>query len=48
VVANSAMSFYIAGRTSSFEEGARLAEEIIDGGAALGKLDEYISLTRES
>jgi anthranilate phosphoribosyltransferase len=48
VVANSAMSFYIAGKVNTFEEGARLAEKIIDGGAALNKLNEYISLTRES
>jgi anthranilate phosphoribosyltransferase len=48
VVANSSLSFYIAGKVQTIEEGARLAESVIDSGAALDKLNNYIALTRES
>jgi anthranilate phosphoribosyltransferase len=40
-VLNAAFAFYIAGKTSSVEEGIRLAEEVLDSGAGMRKLEEY-------
>ncbi|MDZ7262222.1 MAG: anthranilate phosphoribosyltransferase [candidate division KSB1 bacterium] len=40
VVANAACGLYVAGAVANFKEGARLAEESIDSGAALEKLQE--------
>jgi anthranilate phosphoribosyltransferase len=38
---NAAFAFYIAGKTSSFEEGIILAEDILDSGAGMRKLEAY-------
>jgi anthranilate phosphoribosyltransferase len=38
---NAAFAFYIAGKTSSFEEGIILAEDILDSGAGMRKLGAY-------
>ena len=45
VCLNAGASFYIAGRTSTMEEGVRLAEDLIDSGAAKRKLEEFIKET---
>ena len=43
VCLNAGAAFYITGRTETIEEGVRLAEKLIDEGAALKKLDEFIT-----
>ena len=45
VLANAAACFYVAGRCSSLREGVQYAEEIIDSGKALAKLEELIDYT---
>lgn len=42
VCLNAGAAFYIAGRTKTIEEGVRLAEELIDSGAAMKKLEEFV------
>ena len=42
VCLNAGAALYITGRTETIEEGVRLAEKLIDEGAALRKLDEFI------
>ena len=42
VCLNAGASLYITGKTETIEEGVRLAEKLIDEGAALRKLDEFI------
>ena len=42
VCINAGAALYITGRTETIEEGVRLAEKLIDEGAALRKLDEFI------
>lgn len=42
VCLNAGASLYITGRTETIEEGVRLAEELIDSGAAMKKLEEFI------
>lgn len=42
VVMNSGAAFYIAGKAESIAEGVRIAETLIDSGAARRKLDEFI------
>lgn len=42
VVMNSGAAFYIAGKAESIAEGVRMAETLIDSGAARRKLDEFI------
>ncbi len=46
VLLNAAAGLVAAGRADGFEEGLGLAAQSIDGGAALGKLDALVSLTR--
>jgi anthranilate phosphoribosyltransferase len=46
VLLNAAAGLVAAGRAGGFEEGLGLAAQSIDGGAALGKLDALVSLTR--
>jgi len=46
VLLNAAAGLVAAGRAGSFEEGLGLAAESIEGGAAQGKLDALVSLTR--
>jgi anthranilate phosphoribosyltransferase len=48
VVANAAAALVAAGRAADFLEGARLAAESIDSGAARRKLDALITFTRGS
>lgn len=45
VVANSALAFYAAGKTEDAAQGARLAERLIDGGAAAQVLEKFIKAT---
>ncbi|MDO4337260.1 MAG: anthranilate phosphoribosyltransferase [Eubacteriales bacterium] len=42
VCLNAGASFYITGKASSMEEGVRMAEKMIDSGAASRKLEEFI------
>lgn len=43
VCLNAGAALYITGRTETIEDGVRLAEKLIDEGAALKKLDEFIT-----
>lgn len=45
VVANTAAVLYVANRASSLREGARLAEQALDAGMALHKLNEMVTFT---
>jgi anthranilate phosphoribosyltransferase len=47
VVANASAALVAAGRAANFLEGARLAADSIDSGAAAKKLDELITFTRK-
>ncbi|HEX7057974.1 MAG TPA: anthranilate phosphoribosyltransferase [Bacilli bacterium] len=47
VVANSAACLYIAEKCRNLPEGVKLAEEIIDSGKALAKLDDLVHFTGE-
>ncbi len=40
-VLNAAFAFYVAGKTSSVDEGIKLAEDVLDSGAGMRKLEEY-------
>jgi len=42
VLLNAGASIYLGGKADSIEEGVRKAAELIDSGAALKKLEEYI------
>ena len=42
VCLNAGAALYIAGKADTMEAGVRMAEELIDSGAALKKLDEFI------
>ncbi len=48
VVANAAAALVAAGLAADFNEGARLAAQAIDSGAARAKLDQLIAFTRET
>ena len=43
VCLNAGAALYIAGKAETMEVGVRMAEELIDSGAALKKLDEFIA-----
>ena len=43
VCLNAGAALYIAGKAETMEAGVRMAEELIDSGAALKKLDEFIA-----
>lgn len=45
VCLNAGAAFYIAGKTGTMEEGVRLAEQLLDSGAAEKKLREFIEET---
>lgn len=45
VCLNAGAALYIAGKAQTIEEGVRMAEELIDSGAALKKLEEFIEET---
>ena len=42
VCLNAGAALYIAGKAETMEAGVRMAEELIDSGAALKKLEEFI------
>lgn len=42
VCLNAGAALYIAGKTQTMEEGVRMAEQLIDSGAALKKLKEFV------
>lgn len=42
VCLNAGASFYITGKASGIQEGVKMAEQIIDSGAALRKLEEFV------
>lgn len=46
VCANAAMALLAAGVASGFEEGAAVAQQSIDSGAALAKLEAFVKLTQ--
>ena len=45
VVLNAGAGIFIGGKAQSFEEGVRMAEELIDNGAAYQKMEQYIAET---
>ncbi|HEY5073167.1 MAG TPA: hypothetical protein VII34_00620, partial [Pyrinomonadaceae bacterium] len=47
VVVNAAAALHVGGLAGDLREGARLAEQSIDGGAALGKLEQLMRSTNE-
>ena len=47
IAMNAGAALYIAGKAVSFEEGVRLAEKLIDSGAALEKLNKFIELSNK-
>ena len=47
VCLNAGAALYIAGKTASIEEGVKLAESLIDSGAALKKLEEFVEETNK-
>jgi anthranilate phosphoribosyltransferase len=48
VVVNAAAALHVGGLAENLREGARLAEQSIDGGAAQGKLEELIRISSEA
>jgi len=44
-VLNSAFAYYVAGKAQTIEEGIQLAEETIDSGAGMKKLNEFIEMS---
>ena len=47
VCLNARAALYIAGKAASIEEGVKLAESLIDSGAALKKLEEFVEETNK-
>ena len=47
VCLNAGAALYIAGKAVSLEEGVKLAEQLIDSGAARKKLQEFIELSNK-
>jgi len=47
VVLNSAAAFEVAGFCTGFEEGIKLAEEVIDSGKAMEKLEKLVEFTQK-
>ena len=47
VCLNAGAALYIAGKADSIEEGVKLAESLIDSGAALKKLEEFVEETNK-
>lgn len=47
VLLNAGAAIYIGGKADSIASGVKLAEELIDNGSALRKLDEYIKCSNE-
>ena len=46
LLANAAAALYVGGKTTSLIEGVRAAAEVIDSGAVLRKLDEFVAFTQ--
>ena len=46
VLLNAGAAVYVSGRTSTMEEGVRLAEESVASGAAKGALEDFVRTTR--
>lgn len=44
---NAGAALYIAGKAESLEAGVKMAENLIDSGAAAAKLEEFIRLSNE-
>ena len=47
VAMNAGAALYVAGKAATFEDGVKLAGEIIDSGAAFEKLDQFIELSNK-
>ena len=47
VCLNAGAALYITGRTKTIEEGVRLAEQLLDDGAARKKLEEFITMSNQ-
>ncbi|MFT3983320.1 MAG: anthranilate phosphoribosyltransferase [Lachnospiraceae bacterium] len=47
VAMNAGAALYVAGKTATIEEGVRMAEELIDSGKAIEKLNEFVRLSNE-
>ena len=47
VCLNAGAALYIGGRAGTMADGVKQAEELIDSGAALEKLEEIVRLSRE-
>ena len=47
VCMNAGAAFYIAGKAKTIEDGVKMAENLIDSGAAAAKLAEFIKLSNE-
>lgn len=47
VCLNAGAAIYIAGKVATMEEGVRMAERLIDEGAAAGKLEQFIEESRK-
>ena len=45
VCLNAGASLYITGKAATIEEGVRMAEQLIDSGAAMKKLEEFVQET---
>ena len=45
---NAGAALYVAGKARTLEEGVRLAEQLIDSGAALKKLEAFIRESNEA
>lgn len=47
VVMNAGAAFYVAGKADTLEAGVRLAEELIDSGEAMAKLNDFIKYSNQ-
>ena len=47
VVMNAGAAFYVVGKADTLEAGVKLAEEIIDSGAAMRKLNDFIKYSNQ-
>lgn len=47
VAMNAGAGLYVAGKAPSLEEGVRMAEKLIDTGAAKARLDEFVKMSNE-
>ena len=47
VAMNAGAGLYVAGKAESLEKGVRMAEKLIDAGAAKARLDEFVKMSNE-